>query len=239
MLQVMDVLMLKTVWVLYMKKLVIWNKLKHGEPTMLLCRKLLFIVVIIINFPPFISCRFVQASDEGSAVGAYHLGNLYSKGKIYGNKADAFNYLQKAAIAGQTDAYNGLGMCYEKGMGVAANSVLALENYRISAKHGSKIGMYNLGYLLVQNAIVMRSDLHRLRPPAFPASAVAADTPKHLLSVEMVTQEDEEYYLQRELLESTLREGIHWLRAASENRMMDAAFQLGRLYEQVKLHRDA
>ena len=172
-------------------------------------------------------CRYNQASEEGCARGAYLLGHLFLKGKLSANKAQTFALLQQAAKSGQMDALYCLGTCYEQGVGVDVDIDLAVQHYRRGAKLGSKLGMYSLGYLLVQNAIEMRRKLKQLRPYASDRSHVTSSV------VVQSNPEDEQYAAMAEEAEGMLQEGIHWLRAASENQVKDAAFQLGRLYEQV------
>jgi len=178
----------------------------------------------------FLFCRYTQASEEGCVKGTYLLGHLYLKGKLNASKTKTFNLLKQAARGGQTDAFYALGTCYETGIGVEINLDLALQHYRTSANGGSKIGMYSLGYLLVQNAIEMRKRIKNMRP-----YAATAHARNHTGSaVVMENNPDDEMLAElREEAEATLQEGIHWLRAASENHIKDAAFQLGRLYEQA------
>lgn len=126
------------------------------------------------------------------------------------------------------EAFYCLGTCYEQGVGVDESIDLAVQHYRKGAKLGSKLGMYSLGYLLVQNAIEMRRKLKQLRPYAAERSHVTS------LAVVESNLEDEQYATMADEAEGMLQEGIHWLRAASENHVKDAAFQLGRLYEQVQ-----
>jgi TPR repeat protein len=136
-------------------------------------------------------------------------------------------------MGGQTEAYCCLGTCYEQGVGTEVNIPLAVQNYRRSAAQGSKVGMYSLGYLLVENAIDMRRQLKQMRPYVHGTETGGSRRSPVNSGVVAHTQQDEKYaYLNAEA-EATLQEGIHWLRAASENHVKDAAFQLGRLYEQV------
>ena len=178
-------------------------------------------------------CRYEQASAEGCSRGTFLLGQLFLKGKLSASKNRTFSLLKQASLGGQIEAFNCLGTCYEKGVGTDIDIPLAVENYRRSAEKGSKIGMYNLGYLLVQNAIEMRHQIKKLRPYAQldrqANSAVGAVVMEH-------NQQDEKYAFLCSEAEATLQEGIHWLRAASENHIKDAAFQLGRLYEQVQIN---
>lgn len=178
--------------------------------------------------------RYEQASSEGCSRGTYLLGHLFLKGRLSASKTRTFALLRQAALGGQTEAYCSLGACYEQGIGVEVNIPLAIESYRRSAALGSKVGMFSLGYLLVENAIEMRKQLKQMRP--FLHNSDAAGSHRSLATgggVVAHTPLDERFaYLSTEA-EATLQEGIHWLRAASENHVKDAAFQLGRLYEQV------
>jgi sel1 repeat protein len=59
----------------------------------------------------------------------------------------AFKYYQKAAEAGNIDAYTGLGRCYAYGLGVVFNAQNALHWYQKAAYAGSALGQYYLGIL--------------------------------------------------------------------------------------------
>lgn len=189
---------------------------------------LFYVYFILIYYILF--CRYHQASDEGCARSTYLLGHLFMKGKLSASKAHTFALLQQAAKSGQMEAFYCLGTCYEQGIGAEVDIDLAVLHYRRGAKLGSKLGMYSLGYLLVQNAIEARRKLKQLRPYASDRSH--ATTTNSVVVVES-NPEDEQYAAMVEEAEGMLQEGIHWLRAASENHIKDAAFQLGRLYEQV------
>lgn len=179
-------------------------------------------------------CRYEQASSEGCSRGTYLLGHLFLKGRLSASKTRTFSLLRQAALGGQTEAYCCLGTCYEQGIGVEINIPLAIQNYRRSAALGSKVGMFSLGYLLVENAIEMRKQVKQMRPFLHNSEATGSHrSPAVGGGVVAHTAQDERFaYLSSEA-EATLQEGIHWLRAASENHVKDAAFQLGRLYEQV------
>ncbi|KAJ1420507.1 hypothetical protein B484DRAFT_333100, partial [Ochromonadaceae sp. CCMP2298] len=136
---------------------------------------------------------YEKASEAHCVRGSFSLGQLYLKGKaqVAGGQAGdtrlkAFALLSTAAKGGHAEAHNGLGTCFELGIGVRASPEQAVVSYRASAQGGCKMGMYHLGYLLL-----LRS------------------------------------------AQEALKEGVHWLRAAAENGVKDAPFQLGRLYEQA------
>jgi TPR repeat protein len=167
--------------------------------------------------------------------GTFLLGQLFLRGKLAASKNRTFSLLKKAALGGQNEAYFCLGSCYETGVGTDVSIPMAVDCYRRSAKNGSKVGMYSLGYLLVQNAIEMRRQVKLLRPYAL-ANRERKGYADSAALVESSAQ-DEKIALMSAEAEAALQEGIHWLRAASENHVKDAAFQLGRLYEQVSAQR--
>jgi TPR repeat protein len=167
------------------------------------------------------------ASNGGCSRGTCLLGNLlfFSKSSFVGSRQKAFSLFSMAAKNGQADGYNGLGLCFESGLGTDINISLAIINYRMGAKLGSAQAMYNLGYILVKNAIEILDDLKKRKSPNNKHNNTSNSNVFH-----------DEYELYTELgirVDDALTEGIHWLRAAAENRVADAAFQMGRLYEQV------
>lgn len=165
--------------------------------------------------------RYLQASEGGCSRGTYLLGHLYLRGRMR-NRHESYALLSQAALQGQVDAYECLGTCYEYGIGVDMDAMIALDYYRRSAKLGSKLGMYNLGYLLVKNAIEESSSNSNS------GGRTGRLSHKYLSNNSSGNNNDNN-------IASIVQEGVHWLRAASENGVMDASFQLGRLYEQVRL----
>ena len=62
----------------------------------------------------------------------------------------AFQYYQKAAEAGNIDAYTGLGRCYAYGLGVAFNAQNALHWYQKAAYAGSALGNTILAFFILK-----------------------------------------------------------------------------------------
>lgn len=46
------------------------------------------------------------------------------------NRNKAFPLFKSAALNGEVDAFNGVGLCYDSGIGIPANTELAVANYR-------------------------------------------------------------------------------------------------------------
>jgi len=175
------------------------------------------------------------ASNGGCSKGTCQLGILlfFSKANYVGTKPKAFSLFSMAAKNGQPDAYNGLGLCYEAGVGTESNLSLAIVNYRLGAKLGSSQAMYNLGYLLVKNAIEVLDDRKDKEGKLQQRGQRQPSPSRSHMPSSPVRKADFELFSELGIrVEDALSEGIHWLRAASENRVADAAFQLGRLYEQ-------
>jgi TPR repeat protein len=185
------------------------------------------------------------ASNNGCSLGTFHLAQLlfFAKTNSIGTRQKAFSLYSIAAKNGQNEAFNGLGLCYEAGIGIEGNLSFALLHYRLGAKGGSSQAMYNLGYLLIKNAIDV-IDNAKLRKKKVVPSTISTDffSSSSLLPSSPSRDGREEGNVDHELLidigipvDEALQEGIHWLRAAAENQVSDAAFQLGRLYEQVSI----
>jgi TPR repeat protein len=174
------------------------------------------------------------ASNGGCSRATCLLANLlfYSKTQFVGTRQKAFSLFSMAARNGSPEAFNGVGLCYESGIGVEMNLISAIVSYRQGAKLGNSQAMYNLGYLLVKNSIeIMDENSAKNKTKKKPLSNKVINN-----DLEAEEEEINEIELFSELgirVEDALKEGIHWLRAAAENQIPDAAFQLGRLYEQA------
>ena len=59
--------------------------------------------------------------------------------------ADAVSWYRKAADLGHAGAQNNLGVCYDRGEGVAADEIEAVKWYRKAAEQGDAIAQCNLG----------------------------------------------------------------------------------------------
>lgn len=85
---------------------------------------------------------YKKAAEQGNSSAALSLGYYYSHGSYgYGklNNPDynaAFKYYKMAADNGNPTAQKRVGECYEFGLGVAENEIIAAEWYRKAAKQG-------------------------------------------------------------------------------------------------------
>jgi hypothetical protein len=176
------------------------------------------------------------ASNGGSAKGTYHLGQLFlqGNGSMMVNRHKAFSLFAMAAKNGQMEAWNGMGLCYESGVGIDQNVSLAVNYYRKGALMGHVQAMYNLGYVLVKNAIEILENMKKVKIIATHVHHIRyGDGGEEILEEELSPEQSEVYLDMGKKTERALEEGIHWLRAAAENKISDASFQLGRLYEQA------
>lgn len=91
--------------------------------------------------------------------------------------------------------------------------------------------MYNLGYVLVKGSIELSDKVKSLK-----AKARVKQAHKNKSNVR-ISEEEEDLLFSIEhitaLSKEKLKDGLHWLRAAAENGVSDAFYQIGRLYEQV------
>ena len=69
-----------------------------------------------------------------------------------GNGRAAFNWYKLAKAGGSRHAVFNLARCFENGFGVAQNSKLAEEHYRLAAKSGHPQSQYSLGLLIYNQA---------------------------------------------------------------------------------------
>ena len=82
------------------------------------------------------------APVDSAAQAVYEKGRAYYRAQEYER---AFACFVQAAQAGDADAENFVGVCYEAGQGVARNEKEAITRYRHAAWHGNVFAQYNLG----------------------------------------------------------------------------------------------
>jgi TPR repeat protein len=99
---------------------------------------------------------FGTSKDPAKAIELYEksvaMGDITSTinlGSIYlddiKNPGKAAEWFRKGAEAGDAAAMANLGYCYENGLGVTKDDVIASQWYLKSANAGSALGMYNIG----------------------------------------------------------------------------------------------
>lgn len=178
------------------------------------------------------------ASKGGCAKGTVKLADLllYGKGHFVGSRAKAFSLYTIASKSGEADAFNGLGLCYEGGIGTDPNLSMSIYNYRLGAEKGSAKAMYNLGYLLVKNAIEVIDTMKKMKfrsSNKIPILDSESSQLDHLVTAVTLYGDPSGIYEEHSSrADIELREGIRYLRSAAECKIDDAFYQLGRLYEQ-------
>jgi TPR repeat protein len=79
---------------------------------------------------------YTLGSEQGDAVSQFELGAMYLSGPLEKDAKKAFSLFERAAAQGNTNAEYQLGVCYENGIGVAADIDKAVEAYRKSVQGG-------------------------------------------------------------------------------------------------------
>lgn len=159
----------------------------------------------------------------------------YGRGNTDKKPEEAYKLFLDAALAGNVAAYNNVGMCVEYGNGTPISIFDALQYYRAGAKLGCSDAMYSAGYLLIRQYLASLKNIQNSydHGPSFfnqfsngrvDGSMSSERRPYYRLSSH-----------DRAELDKTSLEGVHWLRSAAEHGVVEATYQLGRVYEQVIL----
>ncbi len=166
---------------------------------------------------------YSSAADEGCSIAARQLGLLYLRGKgMEASRTRAYEQFSRASQAGDSVSHYLAGLCAERGvngaehLNVAARPdlPLALGYYERGAAVGQVDSMYSYGHLLVKRAVDALAAL-------LPGVSLEAAEEKGIISP-----------ADKNLYNATIREGIFWLRTAANAGSAEAAYQLGRAYEQ-------
>jgi TPR repeat protein len=159
---------------------------------------------------------FQLASNDGCPTGMVGLGRMHLHGRgVVPNPALALNLFVAAGQAGEAEGWYHAGLACERGLPSPdtdtpiPNMGEASRFYQLGAEGGVREAMFAFGYTLIREAI-------GLLPGSPDAAAAASELPAQ----------------QQQLYEAKTTEGIRYLRLASEMGVVDAAFQLGRCYEQ-------
>ena len=99
------------------------------------------------------ACWVEAAAACGIAEAQVRLGRMLLEAK---DERAAFACFLSAAKAGDIDATNMLGRCYENGWGTARDFAQAARHYAIAAEAGHAWAQYNLGHLLLDGNGVAR-----------------------------------------------------------------------------------
>ena len=184
-----------------------------------------------------------QASHLGGCTFATTaLGLIFMSGKggkrIIQNKEKAFGlFLLAAKGGGDEAAYRHCGNCYEHGVGTPMNLNEAIYYYQVGADMGSAECQYDLGYLMLRNAVNRFSELTSSATCNTNTNRTTND-PYGFLNLNL-TDAFRKYYSSVNVSEGTVvtkifdevKSALKYLRMASENGSQDASFQLGVAYE--------
>ncbi|HWY64086.1 MAG TPA: hypothetical protein VNX61_02650 [Rhizomicrobium sp.] len=103
--------------------------------------------------------RVVQLADAGNPMALTILGlrALDGTGSTPVNLPDAVKFLNRAADKGQAVAQYRLGTLYERGQGVAADTIKAMHWYELSADQGNRKAMHNLAVAYASGPAAQRN----------------------------------------------------------------------------------
>eukprot|EP01034_Spumella_vulgaris_P032619 gene32619-40252_t len=183
------------------------------------------------------------ASNGGCSRATCKLATLFfnsatdiNKYTLTNNRHKAFSMYKMSAVNGEIEAFNGLGQCYETGVGVDSDLHLALINYLRGATAGDKQAMYNYGYIKIKNALDVQDSMRKMKQHSKYYLATHLSQHRSAQQSYVNAAEEEEDVLYRDMAgraDAALQEGLHWLRCAAENGVADASYQIGQLYEKA------
>ena len=102
---------------------------------------------------------FSNEAEKGNAAAMLTLGNWYERGVgTPRNFIKAFEWYQKAALAGLPEGYYNVGVAYEEGMGNAGDPKKAFEAFEKSAELGLHQGLYKLAMLYFTGTGVSKNE---------------------------------------------------------------------------------
>jgi TPR repeat protein len=153
----------------------------------------------------------------------------------------------KAANGGNGSALNNVALCYERGYGTDVDIEIAYDTYLKGAMMGSPQAMFSVGYLAIKRAMAATSSSELLRTivsksgiqkPNMEETLDSAKSTSEAISIlrrihtfrRVAPTKNIDFNSDREAL---LRNGIRWMRRASESSVGEAGYQLGLLYERV------
>lgn len=91
---------------------------------------------------------YTLAAERGYAYAMNNLAHIFYMVDAYADDDKAFYWYQQGAAAGNTNAVNGLSLCYQYGIGTAPDIEKAIELLLQAAEEGLAVAHNNLGYLL-------------------------------------------------------------------------------------------
>jgi len=171
---------------------------------------------------------FEKAFALGSIEAAYELGVIYTYEREFEDPEKAFHCFEMAANAGHRDAAFYLAHCYEIGKGTDRDPKHSLQFYEVAIQPDPK-------YLQTK-----RYEAFRTLADFFLEGNIVAKDEKR--GIELLTQAAEKYehakyqlgmhFLKNKQDPEQIKLGIDWLKKAAADDLMDAGYQLGKIYEE-------
>jgi TPR repeat protein len=162
--------------------------------------------------------RYYQsAAAKGSADAMNDLGYFYEVAEGYIDEKASFEWYTRGVEAGSPHAANGLGNCYQHGLGTTADVAKAIELYEQSAEKQVPYAHYNLG-LLYYDGLHMEKDNEKALKHFVYASRHGIECHNYVGVLLEPTGEYKSAF-------NAYKEGLKYNDA-------DCAFNMARLYEQ-------
>jgi hypothetical protein len=95
--------------------------------------------------------HYTLSAEKGYGYAMNNLAYVYYMVDGYIDNDKAFYWYEKGAAAGNTNAINGLSLCYQYGIGIAPDMERAIDLLLQAAEDGMAAAHNNLGYLLWEN----------------------------------------------------------------------------------------
>eukprot|EP00611_Tribonema_gayanum_P009086 TRINITY_DN1881_c2_g1_i1.p1 TRINITY_DN1881_c2_g1~~TRINITY_DN1881_c2_g1_i1.p1 ORF type:complete len:526 (-),score=227.01 TRINITY_DN1881_c2_g1_i1:202-1779(-) len=168
------------------------------------------------------------------------LGCMYHSGRgAARDPREAARWFKRAAKQGLAAACNNLGLCYEAGAGVQKDTSKAIELYRQGVEGGSASACGNLAYLLAREALHALGCLAGQGTPLhgdgralqWGRGGMQFEDPRRGAMESPEASAAASQDVRREMTRQLL-EAAELFRRAADAGSADAAYQLGRLYEQ-------
>eukprot|EP01127_Copromyxa_protea_P022549 TRINITY_DN8143_c0_g1_i1.p1 TRINITY_DN8143_c0_g1~~TRINITY_DN8143_c0_g1_i1.p1 ORF type:complete len:751 (+),score=139.93 TRINITY_DN8143_c0_g1_i1:246-2498(+) len=166
--------------------------------------------------------KMLAESGDAPALTQIGLDHLNGNG-VEKNVHEALHFLKIAADKGDGKAINTIGEMYHYGIGVEKDTQRALEHYQKASLLDNPEGLFNLGRLYWNG----EEDFPAQKEPGFGYLLIAA-TDGIAAAQNLVSEIYEKG--EEDICEKNEAESLKWLRAAHENKHVEATMRLGYLY---------
>lgn len=183
---------------------------------------------------------FKTAAALGNTHAAYNLGRMCMANRGFDEilplekNAEAFKWIKIAATKKLKKAQHKLAEMYEDGQGIGQNDVLAFKWYEKASKQGLKAAQFSLGSLYMQNrGLRQEMSEEERKKAAFKLFTLAAQQDiKTGKKGEMNAQFNLGLmYFHGDYVPRNLETAIFWIREAAEQKLKEAQYFLGCMYE--------